>query len=104
MKYLVSTERLGWPPKRLRRAWWPIETQKQRRYDDEPDRPTATCHLQEESEQPALCGYPWELLVTVPSQPSWTQLHPDLRCDECASASGGVTDPGGPYVYDYERP
>jgi hypothetical protein len=84
---IVSTERLGWP--KIFGA---------RQHADEP---SATCHLQPESYREALCGYPWESLVAVPGDPAWSDLHPDLRCDDCASAAGlADEDPTGK-VYRY---
>ena len=55
------------------------------------DHPTATCHLQVRDEKNALCGYEWEGLTRVPGDPTWTDLHPALRCDTC-SAVVGVQD------------
>jgi hypothetical protein len=90
--YIVATERLGWP----RRRWWQfltvfvffIELQMRSRYDIEPDTPTATCHLQPRDDQNALCGYPWEVLVSVPGNPEWAGLAEWLRCDECEGRAG----------------
>lgn len=55
------------------------------------DQRTATCHLQVMQEKNALCGYEWEGLARVPGGPTWTDLHPELRCDKC-SAVVGVQD------------
>src|SRR5688572_3751459 len=67
VSYIASTERLGWPDRR----WWTailffVEVQAKLQYDNEPDRPTATRHLQPAEDVAAICGYPWELLVPVP--------------------------------------
>lgn len=111
--YLVSTERLGWP----RRRWWdrpwalplrvlfPWEIQSQRVHEDSPEVPTATCHLQPSGEEPALCGYPWEGLIG-PGDGQWTDLHPEMRCEDCAAASGLATeDPTGrTYRYRLSEP
>src|SRR5688572_8180374 len=83
--YLVATERLGWPPRR----WWHAVTQflgeyqGRRQYDDAPNEPTATCHLQVDERTDALCDYPWQCLIAVPGQPPWEDLDEWLRCDEC---------------------
>lgn len=103
----VATERLGWPDRRGWRALGHVlvEVQRRRVYDIDPDVPTATCHLQESDEVPALCGYEWEGLVPVPGDPAWTDLHPDLRCDEC-SAMAGVDEedpPGRTYRFRGDR-
>lgn len=77
-----------------RRRWWhllPWETQRRLVYDDRPDEPRATCHLQVTEEQDALCGFQWDGLVIVPGDPGWTDLHPSLGCDGCSRAAG-VTD------------
>lgn len=93
----VATERLGWPPApRGWRRWIPWETQKQMVYDDRPGEPSATCHLQRDEEEVALCGYEWEGLTPVPGSPDWTELHPEMRCDECSAAAGLLEeDPAG---------
>src|SRR5438477_9611173 len=86
--FVVSTERLGWPPPRHGwRRWVPWETQTQMVYDDRPDEPSATCHLQRDEQSKALCGYPWEQLVAIPGAPSWTDLHPEMRCRKCTDAA-----------------
>jgi hypothetical protein len=103
MRWLVATERLGWP----RHRWWqiwPWEVQTRRQYEIEPERPTATCHLQTSDREPALCGYEWEGLIAIPTQPDWYDLHPDMRCDECSASAGLPTEAtAGPYKFDYER-
>lgn len=105
MNYVVATERLGWPstPRGLARIL-PGEAQTHLRYEDEPARPTATCHLQPAQTEPALCGYLWEILVPVPGAPAWTDLHPDLRGDMCEEDAGyGREDPRGrSYRYTYD--
>lgn len=84
---IVSTERLGWPPPR--RGWrrvfdlLPGESQTRLVYDTSPNEPTATCHLQAEAEQAALCGYPWECLIEVPGWRTWDSLEDWLRCTVC---------------------
>ncbi len=105
MEYVVATERLGWPETR----WWNSVVlslvQSRLRYEIEPDRPTATCHLQVAVDHPAVCGFEWECLIEVPRRPAWTDLHPDLRCDQCSAAAGFTEEPPmGPYLFDYERP
>lgn len=59
------------------------EVQTRLEYEVEPEKPTATCHLQVRDTDNALCEYPWELLVLVPGQPPWGELAQWLRCDEC---------------------
>lgn len=84
VQYIVSTERLGWPPKRRGVARLvPWETQTGMRYPVDPDVPTATCHLQQSEQRVALCGYEWEGLVAVPGEPTWDDIAPELRCDVC---------------------
>jgi hypothetical protein len=102
----VSTERLGWP----RRRGWRIltgvlgEYQGRMRYEVEPDMPTATCHLQPSEGEPALCGYPWEGLIRVPGNPQWTDLHPDMRCDECEAKAGIEREDPSQQTYQYHYP
>jgi len=72
----VAAERCGWPN-------------------------TATCHLQRNDEENALCGYEWEGLRRVPGDPGWTDLHPDLRCDACSRAVGVVDE--GPRGQGYRH-
>ena len=51
-----------------------------------------------------LCGYQWEGLIAIPTQPDWYDLHPDMRCDECPAAAGLISEADtGPYKFDYER-
>lgn len=45
-EYIVATERLGWPHRRRWSLFNLIDVQRQLVYEDEPSRPTATCHLQ----------------------------------------------------------
>jgi hypothetical protein len=86
---MIGTERLGWPrPAKGWRQFVPWESQSQLVYDDRPEEPTACCHLQPAEESPALCGFPWECLVTVPGERSWESLEDWMRCDECVKASG----------------
>lgn len=103
MSWLVTTERLGWP----RHRWWqvwPWEIQHRQQYDIEPERPTATCHLQPSDREKALCGYEWNGLIAIPTQPDWYDLHPDMRCDECSAAAWLISEAHtGPYKFDYER-
>ena len=63
-------------------------SQRRQSYPDDSDAPTATCHLQSRAEDPALCGFPFEGLIAVPTNPEWTHLHPDLRCHECSVSIG----------------
>lgn len=97
----MATERLGWP--RWRR-WSPsnlVEVQRRLVYDDEPSRPTATCHLQTADDTSALCGFPWEMLIEIPGPVGWQELHPDLRCDRCSQRGGfPVGDPTATYRFD----
>lgn len=96
VEMLVVTERLGWPPRRWWSRWLLVEWQGRLVYEDEPDRPTAMCHLQPAEREAALCGFPWEALVLVPGEPGWTDLHPELRCPDCGRASGvSDEDPSG---------
>src|SRR4051794_14115712 len=97
MPYIVSTERLGWPPPVTGwRRIVPWETSDRLVYDDRPEEPSATCHLQAASEQPARCGFPWECLVAIPGMSSWTDLHPEMRCDKCSRSAGiPEEDPAG---------
>jgi len=82
---IVGAERLGYPPPRTDwRRWLPWETQTQLVYDDRPTEPTATCHLQVAEDQPALCGYQWEGLVTVPNSPAWADIDESWRCRVCS--------------------
>lgn len=85
----VATERLGSP-----HHLWDWLRGRPRPHDI--GRPTATCHLQLEDEENALCGYQWEGLNRVPGNPTWTDLHPDLRCDACSAVVGVLDeDPEG---------
>jgi hypothetical protein len=107
-EYVIGTERLGWPKQR----WWtvpfklllPVEYQGKLQYEDSPNEPTATCHLQPSPEEPALCGHPWEMLAVLPGRSSWTDLHPEMRCEDCEAAAGIETeDPTGrTYRYSYD--
>ena len=84
----------------------PGKRRPRQQYDCEPERPTATCHLQTTSDSPALCGFPWEALIDIPSAPEWTELHPDLRCDACEEEAGWQReDPAGHnYRFTYDLP
>jgi hypothetical protein len=83
---IVGTERLGYPPPPTGwRRWLPWETQTQLVYDDRPTEPTAPCHLQVAEDQPALCGYQWECLVTIPNSPTWADIDEIWRCQECST-------------------
>ena len=65
---------------------------------------TVTCHLQPSEREQTLCGYQWEGLIAIPTQPDWYDLHPDMRCDECSAAAGLILGADtGPYKFDYER-
>jgi hypothetical protein len=80
---IVSTERLGHPGNDA--SWLERRgiVQKQLVYPDDAASPTATCHLQPSTNEPALCGYPWEALVPVPGAPAFDSLPEGLRCVEC---------------------
>ena len=100
---IVSTERLGWPAPR---AGWrrrlPWETQRRLVYEDRPEEPSATCHLQRQEREPALCGFHWERLIVVPGGRGWMDLESELRCKRCgevlAVPSLGVA--GAVFVFD----
>ena len=77
----VSTERLGSPNGIAARMLG-----LSRRWDE--DQPSATCHLQVKDEENALCGYEWEGLTRAPGDPTWSDLHPALRCDTCSAVTG----------------
>jgi hypothetical protein len=66
----------------------PWEVQSRLVYEDQPTRPTATCHLQTDAEADALCGYFYESLVALPGGPPWERRHPDLRCCICEEEAG----------------
>lgn len=95
---VVATERLGWPPTLTRRL-----AARLRREDPPPtadaDRATATCHLQPAEDAPALCGMPWETVLTIPGSPRWTDVHPELRCRECDEAAGDRVERREPTTY-----
>ena len=80
---LVATERLGWPGKES--GWLERSgiVQKRSRYANRPDEPSALYHLQPASDEKAFCDYPWEQLIAVPGQPSWSSLDDGLRCGVC---------------------
>jgi hypothetical protein len=88
MILIVSTERLGLPGDD---ASWPERkgfVQKSLTYPIDPERPTATCHLQEAAEANALCGYQWEMLVPVPGAGSLADVPDALRWPKCAATVG----------------
>jgi hypothetical protein len=102
--YVVATERRGWPKRREWAAPFVLllgEWQGKLRYEDSPDEPTATCHLQTSPEEAALCDHPWEALGVIPGQPSWADLHPEMRCEDCAAAAGVETEDPTGRVYRY---
>jgi hypothetical protein len=81
---IVGTERLGYPaPQQGWRRFLRWETQAELVFDDRPEEVTATCHLQPDERSPALCGHPWERLVTVPGDRAWADLA-DWQCERCA--------------------
>jgi hypothetical protein len=92
-RLIVSTERLGRPGKEF--GWFERRgyVQKQLTYQNEPDEPTATCHLQPADDEPALCGYQWEGLVRVPGAISFDDVPEAMRCSRCLAKlpSGGST-------------
>jgi hypothetical protein len=99
--HVVATERLGWPRRRRSSPFGLGELQRQLVYDDEPDRPTATCHLQATDDTAVLCGFPWEMLIEIPGPVGWEDLHPDLRCDRCSERGGfPPADPAATYRFD----
>jgi hypothetical protein len=73
-------------------------------YDDRPDEPSATCHLQRDDRENALCDFPWECLVLVPESPSWTDLHPDMRCPKCSHTAGITTEDPADRQYRFRWP
>jgi hypothetical protein len=78
-------------------------------YPDRPEEPSATCHLQPETEASALCGHPWEALIMIPGDVERLELHPDMRCDGpggCEERTGinPSDDPGGPYRFARTQP
>ncbi len=87
-RVIVSTERLGWPGRESGLLERLGISQKRLVYPHDAATPTATCHLQRSPDENALCGYPWECLGVIPGEPGWTDLHPDLRCDECEDQAG----------------
>lgn len=86
MTLIVSTERLGLPADDASWSERKGFVQKSLEYPIDPERPTATCHLQEAAETEALCGYPWEMLVPVPGAASFAEVPDDLRCPQCAAS------------------
>ena len=57
-------------------------------YEDHPEEPSATCHLQRDDTEDALCGYAREQLIPIPGGPGWGDLHPILRCSKCSKVAG----------------
>jgi hypothetical protein len=88
MTLIVSTERLGLPGDDSSRSERKGLVQKSPTYPIDPERPTATCHLQEAAEADALCGYPWEMLVPLPAAGSFADVPDGLRCPKCTAAAG----------------
>jgi hypothetical protein len=88
MAVIVSTERLGLPDDDA--SWLERKgiVQKSLSYPVNPDRPTATCHLQEAPEANALCGYQWEMLSPVPGAASLADVPDVLRCPKCRTLVG----------------
>ena len=87
MGSIVSTERLGSPGSESGRLERIGLVQKHLTYPNEPETPTATCHVQPASESPALCGYQWEGLVAVPGIAQFDQIDPSIRCPKCERLS-----------------
>ena len=83
MDFIVSTERLGVPGEESSRLERQGYVQKSLEYSNQPDEPTATCHLQPSHGQNALCGYQWEGLVVVPGATSFDDIPDALRCTKC---------------------
>ncbi len=86
MPVFVATERLGIPGDDSSRPERRGVVQKQLVYPTESDQPTATCHLQPDPQENALCGYQWEGLIAVPGAGSLTDVPSDLRCPKCLAA------------------
>jgi len=84
---LISTERLGTPGRES--SWFERRGYSQRHlvYPNEPDAPTATCHVQPGPGVKALCGFPWERLVSVPGAVALADVPESLRCTKCQQAS-----------------
>ena len=84
---VVSTERLGTPGRES--GWLERRGYVQGRvsYPNEPEVPTATCHVQPRPGAPALCGFPWERLVAVPRTVILADVAEELRCPKCLEAS-----------------
>jgi hypothetical protein len=92
MALIVTTERLGIPGDES--GWLERRGIEQKRltYPDKSDRPTATCHLQPDGRQNALCGYQWEGLVPVPGAVTLSDVPIGLRCPKCLTAAHGGSD------------
>jgi len=87
---IVATERLGYPPPRTGwRRFVPWESQVELVFDDRPDEVTSTCHLQPDERTAALCGYPWERLIRIPGDHSWTDLAA-WQCERCAKKADAL--------------
>jgi hypothetical protein len=89
---IVSTERLGVPGDES--GWLERRGIEQKRltYPNQPDRPTATCHLQPHERENALCGYQWEGLVPIPGAASLDDVPEEMRCPRCRSAALPAAD------------
>ena len=85
--FVVSTERLGWPGKESGLFERLGLVQRKLRYTSAAEVPTATCHLLPSAPEPALCGYQWEGLITVPGNSDWLAIAADLRCEECSEVA-----------------
>jgi hypothetical protein len=66
MSFLVSTERLGRPGRESGRLERYGIVQRRRAYPTASETPTATCHLQPDTDAPSLCRYPSDGLAPVP--------------------------------------
>jgi hypothetical protein len=85
---IVSTERLGFLGDDASWVERKGYVQRSPSYENHPDQPTATCHLQEGPEVNALCGYQWESLSPVPGATSLAEIPDSLRCSKCWMAAG----------------
>ncbi len=84
---LVVTERLGRP------RWGTANfVQTKLVYPIDADTPTARCHLLPAPQQPALCGFPWEVLVEVPGANDLDDIPLDLQCTDCAEARSNPSE------------
>jgi hypothetical protein len=87
MGFIVATERLGVPG--AESSWLERKgyVQKSLQYPTDPEKPSATCHLQPDEDQDALCGYEWECLVAVPDATSFADVPEELWCTKCRQAA-----------------